>query len=140
MARTKARSLHAVLADSVRLPSSRRGSPEVTEVLGSLFPADTQMAKVGKDPGPGGDPQAIGVGGEMSRSGARERPEDQSPTGHRLATAGLGRKAQRGLGAGVDKDVGGGDSAQQGGDEAGRHRDRKSTRLNSSHLGISYAV
>jgi hypothetical protein len=62
-------------------------------VLGSLFPADTEMAQVCEDPRPGGDPQAIGVGGEMSRSGARERPEDQSPTGHRFATASLGHKA-----------------------------------------------
>jgi len=72
------------------------------------------MAQVGEDPRPGGEPQTIGVCGEMARSGARERPEDQSAAGHRLATASLGHKAQRGLGAGVDKDVGGGDSGQQG--------------------------
>src|SRR5205814_9416642 len=34
----------------------------------------------------------------------------------------------------------GGRGQPKGGSEAGEARDRKSTRLNSSHLGISYAV
>src|SRR5205814_3800422 len=36
--------------------------------------------------------------------------------------------------------VGEGRTAASGGDGSGARRDRKSTRLNSSHLGISYAV
>src|SRR5262245_62436366 len=73
------------------------------------------------------------------------RPPPSSPlfpytTLFRSWTSGRSTTACRGPGTVVDAGMGGGAGGGGAGGGSAGGRDRKSTRLNSSHLGISYAV
>src|SRR3712207_9031716 len=73
--------------------------------------------------------QATGPGAEEA---AHDAADGDRPRGERAAPAEV--VAER------LEDDGHGDVVHAGGEEGGEHGDRKSTRLNSSHANISYAV
>src|SRR2546426_5113575 len=75
------------------------------------------------------------------RAGARERVLPEERADHaRPGTCPRGDPARRAAGGARDRTLRPRHSEEDGGRRGGRAQDRKSTRLNSSHLVISYAV
>src|SRR5205814_6806294 len=91
----------------------------------SLFPYTTLFRSVGARTADVGDADVHGDRAGVARRGCRRAAD----------AAGFGGSADPGLGIREDVREAGADRAQ-----IDTLRDRKSTRLNSSHLGISYAV
>src|SRR5690606_41680483 len=94
------------------------------------------------------EPRALGLGAaavvEKQRLDQERGVQDQDPVrrqrvvGHAHRDLGARRQQPRGLGEGIVRDRGGDPMPPEV--ERGRAVDRKSTRLNSSHVKISYAV
>src|SRR3712207_9282900 len=94
----------------------------------TLFPYTTLFRSVAEGPAAGGDPVPL-VGG-------RDLAEDRVVDDETGAEADVRHEQQQG----PELPVGAGDEEHQSGRQRAGPRDRKSTRLNSSHANISYAV
>src|SRR6266571_6903016 len=83
-------------------------------------------------------PGERGAGGERARRGGGARPRPRRPRGTRRGVRDRRRRPAGGRGRSGGR---GGRHLPRGGERPPGHApDRKSTRLNSSHMSISYAV